>query len=272
MVPAVRNLDRHLALWLAIVSVSAGVAMMAAPLYLPRLPAGLFFWGGILVFCVGLAVTLTLLVRGRQSAELRDQKPMIGPILLMVLGAMVFGGGAIWFYLRLPDPPPAAISPSVVLQGQAGGGAKVGGDGAAFGGEGGHAGPHGKAGEGGSAEVGGSGFAGGGPGGSVGEEDVWKPPAKSGYEVYCRQMGLPIDPSLRQFGRGGAMSGYEPRLRAVEQLRAEYFKETSTLPRSFFEDIGAVPVEYLNDKLLTHGADWRVRVIDDEYEFFVPRA
>jgi hypothetical protein len=103
-----------------------------------------------------------------------------------------------------------------------GGDATVGGSGIAIGGLGGRAGKYGTGGAGGSAEVHGDGLAAGGTGGAAGEDGVWRPPAKSGYEIAQRKLGLPVDPFLRQFGRGGAAAGYEPKLRIIEQLRATY--------------------------------------------------
>ena len=159
-----------------------------------------------------------------------------------------------------------------VLQGSGGkgGDAKVGGAGTAIGGPGGQAGPLGSGGAGGSAEVAGDGIAAGGSGGPAGDYGVWRAPAKSGYEVYQRKMGLPVDPAKRKYGRGGAGAGYEPKLEVIEHLRAEYFDANGLKPQSTFENIDAVPLAYLNDKLTTNGEHWRVRIVDDEYEFFLP--
>ena len=60
------------------------------------------------------------------------------------------------------------------------------------------------------------------------------------------------------------MPGYEPKLQMVEQLRSEYFVNFSKNPKSIFEDINAVPLNYLNDALAAN------RIVDDEYEFFIP--
>ena len=154
----------------------------------------------------------------------------------------------------------------------AGGDAKVFGNGVAIGGPGGASGKAGIGGAGGSAEVHGDGHAAGGAGGSVNDEGVWRPPAKSGYEVHQRSLGLPVDPSLRQFGRGGAAPGYEPKLQLVQQLRETYFREHRKKPQSIFESIEAVPLEYLNQSLAARNESWRVRIVDgDEYEFYTPR-
>lgn len=149
-----------------------------------------------------------------------------------------------------------------------GGDAKVGGSGIAIGGPGGPAGKYGVGGTGGGGEVHGDGLAAGGAGGAAGDDGVWRSPAKSGYEIAQRALGLPVDPYLRQFGRGGAGGGYQPKLEVIEQLRAVYFNKNSTHPETIFENINAVPLDYLNDELFLRRESWRVRIVDDEYEFF----
>lgn len=157
-------------------------------------------------------------------------------------------------------------------QGGRGGDAKVLGSGVAIGGPGGQAGKSGRGGDGGNAEVHGDGHAAGGAGGSVNDEGVWRPPAKSGYEVHQKALGLPVDPNLRQFGLGGAAPGYEPKLQLVQELRDTYFREHGKAPQSVFENINAVPLDYLNNALAARKESWRVRIVDgDEYEFFIPR-
>lgn len=74
----------------------------------------------------------------------------------------------------------------------------------AIAGPGGPAGTHGRGGDGGSASVeGDDSLAGGGGGGAAGQIGVWYPPARSGYEVAMRKLGLPVDPDLARYGRGG---------------------------------------------------------------------
>jgi len=163
-----------------------------------------------------------------------------------------------------PETPPGGV-------GGKGGDAKVGGNGIAVAGPGGSAGKYGAGGVGGNAEVSGDGIAAGGAGGSAGDDGIWRAPAKSGYETCQRKMGLPVDPVLRQYGRGGATPGYEPKLQIIEQLRAAYFREHAKKTESIFENINAVPLDYLNDALAAKKEIWRVRVVDDEYEFFIPR-
>jgi hypothetical protein len=155
-------------------------------------------------------------------------------------------------------------------RGGKGGDAKVGGSGIATGGPGGQAGKYGIGGTGGSAEVHGDGLAAGGAGGAAGDDGIWRAPAKSGYEITQRRLGLPVDSYMRQFGRGGAGGGYEPKLAIIEQFRASYFATHSKKPQTIFEHINAVPLDYLNSELLVNNEIWRVRIVDDEYEFFIP--
>jgi hypothetical protein len=155
-------------------------------------------------------------------------------------------------------------------QGGKGGDAKVGGSGVAIGGPGGQAGKYGIGGAGGSGEVHGDGLAAGGAGGAAGDDGIWRAPAKSGYEIAQRTLGLPVDPFMRQFGRGGAGAGYESKLSVVEHLRASYFEDNTKRPQAIFENINAVPLDYLNSKLHANREVWRVRIVDDEYEFFIP--
>jgi hypothetical protein len=150
-----------------------------------------------------------------------------------------------------------------------GGDAEVGGSGIAIGGPGGHGGKHGAGGDGGNAKVQGDGVAAGGEGGSAGDDGVWRPPARSGYEVYLHKMGETLDPFLKQFGRGGAGPGYTEKLRIIEQLRADYFQSYSIRPESILENINAVPLSNLNEKLEAMNESWRARIINGQYEFFV---
>lgn len=153
-----------------------------------------------------------------------------------------------------------------------GGDAKVGGDGTAIGAPGGQGGKYGIGGTGGSAEVCGNGLAAGGAGGAAGDDGIFRAPAKSGYEIAQRKLGRPVDPYMRQFGRGGAGAGYEAKLAVIEQLRASYFAMHSYTAQTIFENINAVPLDYLNRELFVNNEIWCVRIVDDEYEFFIPSA
>ena len=124
--------------------------------------------------------------------------------------------------------------------------------------------------QGGNENVGRSTIAAGPTGGAAEYDGVWRAPAKSTYEIHQRKMGLPIDPLMRQYGRGKPTPGYDPKLQFVEQLRAAYFREHRKMPQSILEKIDAVPLEYLNSILSEMGKPWRVRIVDDEYEFFIP--
>jgi hypothetical protein len=201
-------------------------------------------------------------------------------VIAVALGIVWLGSYVVILGLLYKNPapmPPVSTSPAQTVpsehagQGGMGGDAKVLGSGVAIGGPGGASGKAGAGGTGGSAEVHGDGHAAGGAGGSVSDEGVWRAPAKSGYEVHQRALGLPVDPAMRQFGRGGAAPGYEPKLQVVQQLRETYFREHRRKPQSIFENIGAVPLDYLNQALAVGNEIWRVRIVDgDEYEFYIP--
>lgn len=90
------NIDRHIAIsagWVA--GPAFGVAMMAAPEYfhLAPLASGLLFWGGIIVFVLTIAVVVfvSLHEEGRRKA-------VLGPIVTMAIGALIFCGGAAWYF------------------------------------------------------------------------------------------------------------------------------------------------------------------------------
>lgn len=202
-------------------------------------------------------------------------KPPILATLLLVLGlgALTASGYIYWQHLTKKAPVQQADKQEMSQgQGGRGGNASVGGSGVAIGGPGGNAGERGRGGDGGSAHVAGDGYAAGGAGGHVAKEGVWSPPAKSGYEILQRTLGLPVDPNLRQYGRGGAMAGYEPKLKIIEELRLSYFRAHSQAYQTIFQSVHAVPLDYLNNALASAGEEWRVRIVDeDEYEFFIPK-
>ena len=47
-------------------------------------------------------------------------------------------------------------------------------------------------------------------GGAAGDDNVRRPPARFGYEVYMERTGQTPDRFMKQFGRGGAGGGYAP--------------------------------------------------------------
>jgi hypothetical protein len=90
------NTDRHIALsggWVA--GPAFGVAMMAAPEYFHFGPwtSAVLFWGGIGVFLGTIAVVA--LVSSHTEGKRRAVR---GPIIAMVLGALIFCGGAAWYF------------------------------------------------------------------------------------------------------------------------------------------------------------------------------
>jgi hypothetical protein len=93
---AMFNVDRHIAIqagWIA--GPSFGVAMMAAPDYLKLEPflSGLLFWGGIAVFLLTIIVVLVLSLHEEGKRE-----AMFGRILVMAFCALIFCGGAAWYF------------------------------------------------------------------------------------------------------------------------------------------------------------------------------
>src|SRR5712691_3614648 len=88
--------DRHIAIWGGWIAGPAfGIAMMAAPEYLKLEPflSGLLFWGGLIVFVVTIVVVAVLALH-----DVERKKRVMGPIMTMVFGAVVFGGGAAWYF------------------------------------------------------------------------------------------------------------------------------------------------------------------------------
>jgi hypothetical protein len=91
------TIDRHIAIqsgWIA--GPAFGVAMMAAPSYFhlePGFTSGLLFWGGIGVFLATLIVVVVLSLHDEKK-----RKTVVGPIVLMAIGALVFCSGAAWYF------------------------------------------------------------------------------------------------------------------------------------------------------------------------------
>jgi hypothetical protein len=172
------------------------------------------------------------------------------------------------------DTSPAPPTPIIINKAGDGGSVTNINGGIGFGGPGGTFvnGGQGRGGDGGGGVANGPGSsAGGGQGGSVGSDRYWPHPAKNGYETFQRAQGLPVAPGMRAWGRGGAVAGYEPKLAVVEQLRDKYFAIVRMPPKSYFEDINAVPLDYLNESLADMGEPWRVKIVDtDEYDFYIP--
>lgn len=152
-----------------------------------------------------------------------------------------------------------------------GGSVRIEGDGLAIGGPGGRAVGDARGARGGDGGGGGIGdVVVGGAGGHVAGPGVWLPPARSGYEVHQRALGLPIDPQFAQFGRGGAMAGYNERLTIVDSIRGKYLRLQSNLSPANMYDVHSVPLEYINRELQAQSEPWRARIYDDQFEFFLP--
>jgi hypothetical protein len=110
----------------------------------------------------------------------------------------------------------------------------------------------------------------GGEGGHVAGPGVWLPPARSGYEVHQRALGLPVDPYLAQFGRGGAMPGYNEKVTVVDRIREDYLRSYSKMSPASMYNVHSVPLEYINAALQAMKEPWRARIFDDQFEFFLP--
>ncbi len=153
-----------------------------------------------------------------------------------------------------------------------GGSARVEGNGLAIGGPGGRVSGDARGVRGG--DGGGEGSVGdvvvGGEGGHVAGPGVWLPPARSGYEIHQRALGLPVDPYLAQFGRGGAMAGYIEKLAIVDRIREDYLRSHSKVSPESMYNVLSVPLEYINGTLQAISEPWRARIFDDQFEFFLP--
>lgn len=91
------NIDRHIAIqagWVA--GPAFSVAMMAAPTYFhleSAVASGFLFWGGIGTFLATILVVFLLSLHEEQT-----RKRVVGPIILMAVGALIFGGSAAWYF------------------------------------------------------------------------------------------------------------------------------------------------------------------------------
>lgn len=118
--------------------------------------------------------------------------------------------------------------------------------------------------------VNGDGLAAAGEGGSTDTDTVWYPPARSGYEVAMEQLGKPIDPKMRRYGRGGMSGGYAEKYEIVERIRGDYFASTGASSVDAVEGVAAVPLDYVNRRLAEIGFAWRARIAKLDYEFYIP--
>jgi hypothetical protein len=90
------HIDRQIAIWAGWIAGPAfGVAMMAAPEYLKlnQPYSGFLFWGGLIVFFLTIVVVVALSLH-----DDREKTKVIGPILTMPLGTLIFGGGIAWYF------------------------------------------------------------------------------------------------------------------------------------------------------------------------------
>jgi hypothetical protein len=109
------HVDRHIAIWGPWIAGPAfGVAMMAAPYYLKLNPtySAVAFWGGISVFVVTIMVVLVLSLHNPEK-----RRRVIGPVLIMAFGALIFCGGLAWyFWPDIAQLGPVAPVPEVPIK------------------------------------------------------------------------------------------------------------------------------------------------------------
>jgi hypothetical protein len=152
-----------------------------------------------------------------------------------------------------------------------GGSARVEGNGLAIGGPGGRVSGDARGVRGGDGGGGGGGdVVVGGGGGHVAGPGERLPPARSGYEVHQRALGLPVDPYLAQFGRGGAMAGYVEKLAVVNKIREDYLRSHSSITPDKMYNVHSVPLRHIDGELRAMNEPWRARIFDDQFEFFLP--
>jgi hypothetical protein len=86
-----------------------------------------------------------------------------------------------------------------------------------------------------------------------------------------RARGLPVDPQMKRYGRGGIDPEYYRKLRVIYALRGDHSCDALDDLSLDPECQNDVSLDELNKKLEEHGHSWRVRSDDGQYEFFLPR-
>jgi hypothetical protein len=251
----------QLAMALAVLTSALGCGFRASQLthQTPPVPRRAALWN-----CIALGIGAFGVIVGGDAlgwAWVREQP--LSYFLVVAVGSVMLA----WPWVT-GTPADAGHLPAGAGIGGTGGSATVIGKGFAIGGPGGRAGTHGRGGDGGGGVVEGEGLAAGGEGGHAAEDEVWKPPARSGYEVMMRQLGQPVDPALAQFGRGGTSPEWYVKMEVVERIRNRFLATNATLMNPVH--IYAVPLDYINGQLQAQGLPWRARVIDELYEFYIP--
>lgn len=157
-------------------------------------------------------------------------------------------------------------------QGGHGGCGEIFGNGTVIGGRGGRVGTggRGRGGDGGGGIIHGNGVIIGGDGGSVDGENIWYPPARSGYEDFLAKQGETPDWGVMYPGYGGMSPGYVQRHQIVQAIRAAYFHAQGALNKIKHSKIADVPLAYINSELQAAGFPWRAEQDGHWYIYRVP--
>lgn len=181
------------------------------------------------------------------------------PTLVMMLGVILFGAGAVWYYVEHPkvtDPP---------LVGARGGDATV--EGSRSGAIGGDAGERGllPGGRGGDATVrGDNSYARGGSGGNA----PLRPDGRGGRRTKSPGELENLPTAMWPYGYGGRGANdpeYDRRLRVLTQIREEYMKAFPDDVVFIQAGIDQVPISWVNKRLEEIGEIWRVELVDGGY-------
>src|ERR1700730_1337483 len=92
--------DFQIAVLLALAALPAGVALMAAPDYIPLLKEypGPFFWGGLILAAGLIAAAITIAVRGEASEpRAGHRRRMIALTGMVIFGFVFLGSAAVYF-------------------------------------------------------------------------------------------------------------------------------------------------------------------------------
>ncbi|MGX8009477.1 hypothetical protein ACVDG8_010930 [Mesorhizobium sp. ORM8.1] len=159
-----------------------------------------------------------------------------------------------------------------LAQGGHGGGGEIFGNGTVIGGRGGRVGfgSRGRGGDGGSGVIHGNGLIIGGDGGSVDGENIWYPPARSGYDDYLTKQGESPDWGVMYPGYGGMSAGYLQRHQIVQAIRAAYFHAQGAVDKINRSKIEDVPLAHINLELQASGLLWRAEQEGHWYIYSIP--
>lgn len=180
------------------------------------------------------------------------------PVVLMVLAAIIFGAGAVWYYIEHPKPKASHLA-----DGRGGNAAVEGNQSAAVGGNAGQSGLW-PGGPGGDASVKGDrSYARGGAGSNAPSSD-----GRGGRAAKGPMEVENAETSLWKYGRGGIGANnpeYNRRMVLLTNIRAEYMKEFPDEKPFLEAGIDTVPINWVNKRLAENGETWRVELTDGGY-------